>query len=127
MIRPYVTETELLQGTGVVQGSADNKVRRPDEDGAGDFIGVFAYEPRIEAKAAGERVGVVLSGVVKVRAGGDVTAGKRAVLKADESGVFIDLPEDGETYQTCGLFLQSGEAGEFVEMLVARGSAAIGE
>lgn len=125
MIRPYVTETELLQGTGVVQGAADNKVRCPDADGSGDFIGVFAYGPRIAAKAAGESVGIALSGVVKARAGASVTAGKKAVLKADASGAFINLPESAGAYQICGLFLQSGEADEFVEMIVERASVTI--
>ena len=67
----------------------------------------------------------MLSGVVKVLAGGNVTAGKKAVLKADASGAFINLPTAAGTYQVCGLFLQSGEADEYVEMMVERGSATI--
>ena len=97
-------------------------MRCPEEDGSGDFIGVFAYDPHIPNREAGEHTGVTLSGVIKVRAGGNVTAGKRAVLKADDSGTFVNAPSTAGTYSVCGTFLQSGEADEYVEMLIERGS-----
>ena len=124
-VRPYIAETALLAGTGVVQGSKENAVKKPGADGSGDYLGVFAYDPKKPETEAGERAGITLSGAVKVLAGGNVTAGKRAVLKADASGAFINLPQAAGTYQVCGLFLQSGEADEYVEMMVERGSAAV--
>jgi hypothetical protein len=35
MRRPYITETAVKPGTGVVQGSAENKVKSPGANGAG--------------------------------------------------------------------------------------------
>ena len=123
MRRPYIAETAILSGTGVVQGSAERKVKAPGAGGSGDFIGVYAWDAN-EAKAAGEEVGIELNDVVKVLAGGDVTAGKKAVMK-DTSGAFEDMPETDGVYFTCGTFLQSGVAGEIVEMIVERGSVTI--
>jgi hypothetical protein len=125
IVHPFIAETVILSGTGVVQGSKEGCVKRPGSNGAGDFIGVFAYDPKKPQAASGDGVGIVLSGVVKVRAGEDVTAGKKAVLTADNSGAFINLPTAAGTYQICGLFLQSGAEDEYVEMLVERGSITI--
>jgi hypothetical protein len=125
IVHPRIAETAILAGTGVVQGANENAVKCPAANGSGDYVGVFAYDPKKPQTDAGETVGVVLSGVVKVRAGGNVTAGKKAVLKTDNSGKFINLPTAAGTYQVCGLFLQSGEADEFVEMMVERGSATV--
>jgi hypothetical protein len=124
--RPYVAEGTINPGTAVVQGSADNKVKAPGENGAGDFIGVYAYEAN-EPKAANDPVGIVLHGVVKVLAGGTVAAGKKAILKADTSGTFEVLPEDEGEYNTVGLFLEGGSAGDYVDMIVERGSATVFE
>ena len=125
IVRAYTAETDINAGTGVVQGGSDNKVKRPAADGSGDFIGVSAYDPHIPGKEAGEHIGITLAGVVKARAGGNVTAGKRAVLKADGSGTFIDLPGAAGMYSVCGTFLQTGGADEYVEMLVERGSVTV--
>jgi hypothetical protein len=125
IVHPRIAETAIAAGTGVVQGAKENTVKSPASNGGGDYVGVFAYDPKKPQTDAGETVGVVLSGVVKVLAGGNVTAGKKAVLKADASGAFIDLPAAAGTYQVCGLFLQSGEADEYVEMMVERGSVTI--
>ena len=127
IVRPYIAETNINAGSGVVQGVKENAVRCPGEDGSGDFIGVFAYDPHIPNRESGEHIGVALTGVVKVRAGGNATAGKRAVLKTDASGTFIDLPDEAGAYSTCGTFLQSGEADEYVEMLIERGSITVAE
>jgi hypothetical protein len=127
IVRPYIAETDINAGCGVVQGSKENAVKKPADDGSGDFIGVFAYDPHIPNREAGEHIGIALAGVVKVRAGGNVTAGKRAVLKADASGTFINLPAAAGEYSICGLFLQSGEADEYVEMIIERGGVTVAE
>ena len=124
--RPYTAESILKPGCAVVQGSADNKVRAPGAAGAGDFIGVYPWEAN-EAKDAGDPVGIVLHGVVKVLAGGNVEAGKKAVLKADTSGSFVELPSSEGQYNTVGTFLGGGSAGEYVDMIVERGSVTIPE
>jgi hypothetical protein len=121
--RPYIAESEIKPGCGVVQGSADNKVA-VSEDGTGAFIGVYAFEDN-EVMRAGDPVGIALSGVVKVLAGGTVSAGTKAVLKGDESGSFIDLPGDAGQVTTCGTFLESGATGEYVDMIVERGSVTV--
>ncbi|MDR0710358.1 MAG: hypothetical protein LBF77_09860 [Spirochaetaceae bacterium] len=126
MRRSYITESAILPGCGVVQGSADNKVKAPGSGGIGDFIGVFAWEAN-EPKAVGDEVGIALAGVVKVVAGGNVSAGKRAVLKSDTSGSFVDLGTADGQYATCGTFLESGGAGELVDMVIERGSVTIPE
>ena len=124
--RPYVAEGAIKPGTAVVQGSADNKVKAPGAAGAGDFIGVYPWEAN-EAKAAGDPVGIVLHGVVKVLAGGTVAAGKKAVLKADTSGSFVVLPAGDGQYNTVGTFLEGGAAGDYVDLIVERGSVTIPE
>jgi len=118
MIRkPYKAESAISPGTGVVQGTAEDKVKAPGADGAGDFIGVYPFEANA-AKAEGDEIGVALTGVVQVLAGDTVHAGKKAALKADASGAFVEAGSGA----VCGLFLQSGSAGEYVEMLVERGN-----
>ena len=124
MRRPYIAESDIAPGTGVVQGSAETKVRAPAANGSGDFIGVYAFEAN-QPKAAGDPVGIALTGVVKVLAGGTVSAGKKAVLKSDASGSFIEVPTAAGRYETCGTFLESGVAGEYVDMIVERGSVTI--
>jgi hypothetical protein len=122
--RPYVAESAISPGTAVVQGSEDNTVKAPGASGAGDFIGVYPYEAN-EAKAAGDPVGIALHGVVKVQAGGTVAAGKKAILKADTSGTFIVLPATAARYDTVGTFLEGGSSGDYVDMIVERGSVTI--
>lgn len=123
MRRPYIAESMIKPGAGVVQGSADNKVKAPAADGGGDFIGVYAFEAQ-EPKEAGDPVGIALSGAVKVLAGGTVTAGKQAVLKSDGSGRFV-VPTAAGSYRACGLFLESGSDGEYVDMLIEHGNVTI--
>jgi hypothetical protein len=124
--RPYIAEGAIKPGTAVVQGSADNKVKAPGEDGSGDFIGVYPWEAN-EAKAAGDPVGIALHGVVKALAGGNVVAGKKAVLKADASGSFVEASAAAGQHDTVGLFLEGGSAGEYVDLLVERGSITVAE
>jgi hypothetical protein len=121
--RPYIAEGTINPGCAAVQGSADNKVKAPGEAGAGDFIGVYPWEAN-EAKGAGDPVGIVLHGVVKVLAGGTVAAGKKAVL-TDTSGAFTVLPATAGRYNTTGTFLEGGSEGEYVDMIVERGSVTI--
>ncbi|MDR2194925.1 MAG: hypothetical protein LBP19_10790 [Treponema sp.] len=122
--RAYRAESALKPGCAVVQGSGDTTVKAPGASGAGDFIGVYPYEAN-EAKEAGEPVGIVLHGVVKVLAGGTVAAGKKAVVKSDTSGAFEALPDEAGQYNTVGIFLESGAEGEYVDMLVEHGSVTI--
>jgi hypothetical protein len=65
--------------------------------------------------------------VAQVLAGGDVNAGKKAVLKGDESGAFAEVPDTPGQYATCGTFLQSGSDGEYVDMVIERGSVTVPE
>ena len=124
MRRPYLAESTIYPGTGVVQGSADNKVTTPGDEGKGDFIGVYAFEAN-ERKELGDQIGIAISGVASVLAGKDVSAGKKAVFKDDDSGRFVDLQTTPGTYATCGTFLETGKEGEYVEMIVERGSVTI--
>jgi hypothetical protein len=114
----------ILPGTAVVQGSKERTVKAQGTGGTVDYIGIYAFEAN-EAKAAGDEVGITLTGVVKVVAGGNVTAGKKAVVKSDTSGSLIDLPSTDGQYTTCGTFLESGVAGEYVDMIVERGNVTI--
>ena len=124
--RPYIAESAIKPGTAVVQGSADNKVKAPGNDGAGDFIGLYPFEAN-ETKTANEEIGIVLHGVAKAVAGGTVAAGKPAILKADASGSLILLPEEAGQYDTVGIFLEGGSAGEYVDVLIQRGSVTIAD
>jgi hypothetical protein len=108
----------------VVQGSEETNVRCPDTDGSGDFIGVYAFEANAP-KEVDDDVGIALTGVVAVLAGGTVNAGKKAMLQGDSSGSFIELPATAGQYATCGTFLQSGSAGEYVDIIIERGSVTI--
>jgi len=122
--RPYIAESVIKPGCAVVQGSADNKVKAPDENGDGDIIGVYAWEAN-EEKSANEEIGIVLSGVVKALAGGTVTAGKPACVKSDASGSLVDLPVAAGVHTTVGIFLEGGSAGEYVDVLIGRGSVTV--
>jgi hypothetical protein len=124
MRRPYIADSAISPGTGVVQGSKDKTVKAPGSGGSGDFIGVYAFEAN-EPKATGDAIGIAISGAVKVLAGGAVSAGKKAVLKGDTSGAFINAPSTAGQYVTCGTFLESGASGEYVDMFVERGSVTI--
>ncbi|MDR2048596.1 MAG: hypothetical protein LBP69_04005, partial [Treponema sp.] len=108
----------------VVQGGADNKVKAPGTGGSGDFVGVYPYEAN-DAKDTNDPIGIVLHGVVKVLAGGTVAAGKKAILKNDTSGSFVVLPGTAGQYATVGTFLEGGSAGDYVDLIVERGSVTI--
>ncbi|GHV90835.1 hypothetical protein AGMMS50268_13380 [Spirochaetia bacterium] len=120
MRRPYIAESVIQPGTAVVQGTADNQVKSGGS--AGNFIGVYPFEAN-EAKAAGDRVGIALTGVEKVRAGATVTAGRKAVM--DEDGFLVNAPAAPGQYVTCGTFLESGDVDEYIDMIVERGSFTI--
>jgi hypothetical protein len=122
--RPYYTEAATAPGAAVVRGSAENKVTAPDAGGGGDFIGIYAFDDN-EAKAPGDSVGIAVSGVVKALAGGDVSAGKKAVIK-DGTGALENAPEEGAgVYATCGVFLEDGAAGQYVDLLIEHGSLTV--
>jgi len=122
--RPYIAESAIKPGCAVVQGSADDKVKTPGNNGAGDFIGIYAYEAN-EEKKAGEAIGIVLSGVAKAVAGGTVAAGKKAILKGDTSGSLVVLPTAAGNYNTVGTFLEGGSAGDYVDVLIERGNITV--
>jgi hypothetical protein len=122
--RPYLAESVIRPGCAVVQGTLDNQVKAPGENGGGDFIGLYPFEAN-ESKAPREEVGIVLHGVAKALAGGNVAAGKKAVLKSDESGSLVVMPEDEGQYNTAGTFLEGGSAGEYVDVMIERGSVTI--
>lgn len=123
--RPYIAESDIKSGCGVVQGSADNKVKAPTAEGD-SFIGVYAFESN-DAKAQDDRVGIVISGIAKVLLADNATAGKKAVFStaSGKAGAFADVPEEDGEYATCGLFLESGVAGEYVDMFVERGTVTV--
>ena len=125
MRRPYIAESAINPGCGVVQGSEDNKIT-VSADGAGAFIGVYAFEANSK-KEIGDAVGIAISGVVKALAGGAVSAGTKAILKGDNSGSFINAPAVAGQYATCGTFLESGVDGEYVDMLIGHGNITIPE
>jgi hypothetical protein len=125
IIRPFAAAARILAGTGVVRAETENGVTHPGEDGGGDYIGVFSYDPKKPEIEAGASAGIVLSGVVQVRTGGRVFAGKRAVLAPDATGRFVCVPDGAGTFPICGLFLQNADEDEYVEMFVERGSVTI--
>ena len=116
--RPYVAQSAIAPGSAVIQGTADNAVTAPADEKA-DILGVYPFEAN-EA-AAQDRIGIVLGGVVKVIAGGTASAGKKAVLSKTKLGAFEDVPATAGTYKTCGIFLESGAAGEYIDMYIERG------
>jgi len=118
--RAYIAESVINPGCAVVQGTADNKVKAPGDNGAGDFIGLYPFEAN-EAKTANEEIGIVLHGVAKALAGGTVAAGKKAILKKDTSGSLEVLPSTAGDYKTVGIFLEGGSAGDYVDVLIERG------
>ena len=122
--RGYIAESAIKPGCAVVQGSSDNKVKAPGKNGSGDFIGLFSFEAN-EEKHPGDPVGIVLHGVAKAVAGGTVTAGTKAVMKSDESGSLVALPTAAGSYTTVGTFLESGSAGEYLDVLIERGNITI--
>jgi hypothetical protein len=122
--RPYLAESAIKPGCAVVQGSSDNKVKAPGANGSGDFIGVYSFEAN-EEKTAGDTVGIVLHGIAKALAGGAVVAGKRAVLKNDTSGALVVMPTTAGEHSTVGVFLEGGSAGDYVDVLIERGSVTV--
>ncbi len=122
--RPYTAESVIAPGCAVVQGSVDNQVTAPTAAKT-DFIGVFPYEAQQAGKETGDPIGIVVFGIVKVLLGGNAAAGKKAVLSKTKPGAFEGLPSAAGTYSTCGLFLESGAAGEYVDMFIERGSVTV--
>jgi hypothetical protein len=122
--RPYIAESEIKAGCAVVQGTADNQVKAPGENGEGDIIGLYPFEAN-ESKAAGEEIGIVLHGVAKALAGGNMAAGKKAVLKSDASGSLVVMPAAAGKYSIVGTFLEGGASGEYVDVMIERGSVTV--
>jgi hypothetical protein len=123
MTRAYKAESAVVPGTAVVRGSAENDVEAPAADGSGAFIGVYPFAAN-GAVEADEHIGIALTGVVKVLAGGAVAAGQRAIIK-DETGAFVAVPSVAGTYMVCGTFLEDGAARQYVDMLIERGEMTV--
>ncbi|GHU01817.1 hypothetical protein FACS1894147_02390 [Spirochaetia bacterium] len=122
--RSYIAESIISPGCAVVQGSAENKVAAPGAGGAGAFVGVYPFEDN-QAATPDSPIGIAVAGIVLVLAGGTVTAGNRSALKSDRSGSFVNVASTAGQHPTCGTFLQSGVAGEYVDMIVERGTVTI--
>ena len=122
--RPYLAESAIKPGCAVVQGSADNQVKAPGNGGSGDFIGLYPFEAN-EEKVSGDSLGIVLHGIAKALAGGTVAAGKRAVLKNDTSGALVVMPTTAGEHSMVGVFLEGGSAGDYVDVLIERGSVTV--
>lgn len=89
-----------------------------------DPLGVYEYEAQRVDKTDGT-VGIVLLGVAKVVAGGNVTAGKKAI--SDNEGRAINCPNTEGVYKTIGTFLENGTSGDYVDLLVERSIVTITE
>lgn len=116
----YVLESAIEPGMGVVQGSTENTVRVAV---SGDFIGVYPYEAGKLKKKEKDHIGILMNGEpAKVLVSGEVHAGKYAVLStvAADAGTFVECPNTAGVYAVCGVFLQSGKSGDYVEMLPGR-------
>ena len=121
--RPYMAQSGVVPGSAVVQGTADNAVKAPADEKA-DMLGVYPFESNEKAEI-GDRIGIALGDVVKVVLGGNATAGKKAMLSKTKLGGFEDVSATAGTYKTCGIFLESGEAGEYVDMYIERGAVTV--
>ncbi|MBN2546560.1 MAG: hypothetical protein JXB50_12240 [Spirochaetes bacterium] len=119
--RPYKAGSPMVPGYAAAQGSDDNTVI--PADGSNDFIGAYEFENQRADKLVGENLGVVVSGLAKVIAGGDVTAGKKAVVNA--GGKFINCPATAGTYKTVGTFLESGSLDQYVDIIIERASVTV--
>ncbi len=116
--RAYRCESAIKPGCGVIQGTGENTVKI----GTGDFIGVYSFEDN-GTKELDDTIGIVLTDVPKVLAGATVHAGKRAVLKSD--GSFEEVGSTAGTYKTCGVFLENGVKGDYLDMLIDRDTVTV--
>jgi hypothetical protein len=121
--RPYIAQSGIVPGSAVVQGTADNAVKSPADEKA-DILGVYPFESNGKAES-GDHIGIALGGVVKVVLGGKATAGKKAVLSKTKLGAFQDVPTTAGTYTTCGIFLESGDEGEYIDLYLERGAVTV--
>lgn len=86
------------------------------------IVGVLGEEPRTDKTTDGENVPVVLlDGIIKVKAGGNVTAGNLAKIDTGAPGRVVNA---GATIAAlaadefaCGIFLDSGADGDIVRLL----------
>lgn len=120
-IRSYKAETKITPGFGVVAGADEKSVKI----GAGDFIGAYGFENGKVDKDINEHAGIQINGLVKVLLGAAGTAGKKAVLRTANDGTFANCPTATGNYQTVGLFLESGVAGEYVDMFIERNNVVV--
>lgn len=114
-------ESNLEPGIGLVKGVASGAVKLPGASGAGVFCGVYDYlnNPSKDKPNTTDTVGVTVFGLVKVLAGGDVTAFSFGVL-SDNQGRMRDYDRDVDIdiERVAGVFLESGAAGQYVDFFV---------
>lgn len=115
IIRNCVAVTEIKPGQWVKE-SGDNKVGTEIE---GEFIGVYGFENGKITKNPGDNIGVVINGgPVKVLVDTNVKFGGKAIM--GNNGAFSQMPNDSGVYFVVGMFLEDGQAGDYVEMLVEK-------
>lgn len=115
IIRNCVAVTEIKPGQWVKE-SGDNKVGTNIE---GEFIGVYGFENGKVTKKTGDNLGVVIQGgPVKVLVDSNVSFGDKAILGSN--GSFSIMPNTSGVYFVVGMFLEDGQAGDYVEMLVEK-------
>jgi hypothetical protein len=85
---------------------------------ASDLILGVCVQPG--AVASGDRCSVVMEGVANVTLGGSVTRGNEITADANGKGVAA-APGGGANNRIVGVALQSGVAGDSIEVLVAPG------
>jgi hypothetical protein len=121
--RPYKVKGEIKPGYACAQDSDENSVVLAN--GTNDYLGPYEFEnQRLEKKESNnDNLSIVLTGVAKVIAGATVRAGKRAIINS--AGKYVELPTNPGTYKTAGLFLEGGNADEYVDLFVERGTVVI--
>ena len=122
--RSYVAEGPVSRGAAVVRGTGENQVALPGVGGAGDFLGIHDALRNTRDAVGGEHVGVTPGGLAKALVGGTATAGKRAVI-VEATGALQNVPVAVGTYETVGVFLEDGAAGELVDVWVERGQVTV--
>jgi hypothetical protein len=84
-------------------------------------IGVSDYNPNATAAVSGERVDVVMEGIVTVTYGGTVTRGQ--IVMADSQGRAVNATAAaGTNIRGCGIALISGVSGDLGAVLLSPGS-----
>lgn len=118
-IRPMVAEAAIKPGRIVAQGVEENGVTIA----AGGGFGVYSLESMTVDKEIGEHLPIVMSGPAHVVLGGTVHAGKHGA--ADVEGCAVEIATSEGQHEYSVLFLQNGDDGEIVDVIVERGSVTV--